>query len=163
MVTPKGDNMAAHSNVGTASTSSRLCVDTSVPPLTWRSSPKRRQRIFSGCQERQGHGWQGHVANYPRNSLEAHDRVEDIQVRDHCPSRRTADERPSDPWLARGSCAEVPFRTLGGAWLQAVYSAVPVRTCTWGEAYQSCEQIILEREKQCHQADVLALSPSSRG
>ena len=54
---------------------------------------------------------------------------------------------------ARGSCAEVPFRTLGGAWLQAVYSAVPVRTCTWGEAYQSCEQIILEREKQCHQEE----------
>jgi len=43
-----------------------------------------------------------------------------LKVRDHCPSRRTADERPSDPWLARGSCAEAPFRTLGGAWLRAV-------------------------------------------
>ena len=48
MGAPKGDNMAAPSNVGTVSMWSRLCGDTSARPRTWPISPKRRQRISSG-------------------------------------------------------------------------------------------------------------------
>ena len=48
MGAPKGDNMAAPSNVGTVSMWSRLCGDTSARPRTWPISPKRRQRMSSG-------------------------------------------------------------------------------------------------------------------
>lgn len=66
------------------------------------------------------------------------------------------EELPMSVLLTRGWHEEV-VRRFPSVHSEAhgceLYSAVPVRTCTWGEAYQSCEQIILEREKQCHQEE----------
>ena len=78
------------------------------------------------------------MANYPRNSLESFETT--VQV----------EELPMSVLLTRGWHEEV-VRRFPSVHSEAhgceLYSAVPVRTCTWGEAYQSCEQIILEREK----------------